>query len=498
MSILTPNRYNNIDNIKFDINNNSSRNSQRQYIDSNRANNNSNINKNSKILTHSKTFDNLFRKETNWPKDINDYDYNKKHLQWGKNPPPNYVTKEYISSAERIFNPITQRYTNKNFEEQLKQQEKIDITNNIVKGYDNELKNIQIYNIINLEDRLKGLEKSQGYPINILQKRKKFFKIAPKINYNLLSNLNYKIHHFDQPEKRPTIELDNKEDIIDFYNNGGKQRQRIIITRSLKDFDIISNDYFKNKNEKNETDLKIHNLKAAKNFYKFRKQNPITGKYYDEEKEKKYQEQKEINIQKLLSKKKEGLYNPFNGIVYDEDGLKLKEKTIENKKLRYKERIKVENYNHFRDLKAMDKYSKLLNNKLYYDRFKEIDKRRFNIINNKEVLELNKYENICNKKTPWELIKEGSNENESISKNQLTISKDKEDIDKKYIETKLKRMEEIKKLPRIGSDPFFKIKNNKTKINLSDINSKNIKNENSFSIDKKDWFNKNNNTNFNN
>ena len=140
MSILTPNRYNNIDYIKFDINNNSSRNSQRQYIDSNRANNNSNINKNLKRLTHSKTFDNLFRKETNWPKDINDYDYNKKHLQWGKNPPPNYVTKEYISSAERIFNPITQRYTNKNFEEQLKQQEKIDITNNIVKGYDNELK----------------------------------------------------------------------------------------------------------------------------------------------------------------------------------------------------------------------------------------------------------------------------------------------------------------------------------------------------------------------
>ena len=215
-------------------------------------------------------------------------------------------------------------------------------------------------------------------------------------------------------------------------------------------------------------------------------------------KKKKYQEQKELNTQKLLSKKKEGLYNPFNGIVYDEDGLKLKEKTIENKKLRYKERIKVENYNHFRDLKQMDKYSKLLNNKLYYDRFKEIDKRRFNIINNKEVLELNKYENICNKKTPWELIKEGSNENESISKNQLTISKDKEDIDKKYIETKLKRMEEIKKLPRIGSDPFFKIKNNKTKINLSDINSKNIKNENSFSIDKKDWFNKNNTTNFNN
>ena len=384
MSILTPNRFNNMTHIRYDINNNSIHNFNRQYINSNRT-----VHNNDKRLTHSKTFDNIFRKETNWVKDINEYDYNKKHLQWDKNPPANYITKEYITSAETSFNPITQKYTNKTFEEQLKEQEKKNITDHIVKGYDNELKNIQTYNIINLEDRLKGLEKSQGYPNNNLIKRKKYFQITPKINYNLLSNLNYKMHHFDQPEKRPTIELDNKEEnIIDFYNNGGKQRQKIIITRSVKDYNIITNDYFNHNNEKNETDLKIYNLKAAHNFYKFRKQNPITGKYYDEEKEKKYQEQKDLNIQQLLNKKKEGLYNPFNGIVYNEEGLKLKEKTIENKKLRYKQRTKVENYYHFRNLKEMDKYESKLNNKLYYNRFKEIDKRRYNIINNKEVLEL--------------------------------------------------------------------------------------------------------------
>ena len=298
------------------------------------------------------------------------------------------------------------------------------------------------------------------------------------------------MHHFDQPEKRPTIELDNKDDnIIDFYNNGGKQRQKLTITRSVKDYNIITNEYFSHNNEKNETDLKLYNLKAAKNFYTFRKQNPITGKYYDEQKEKKYQEQKDLNIQKLLNKKKEGLYNPFNGIVYNEEGLKLKEKTIENKKLRYKQRSKIENYYHFRNLKEMDKYENKLNNKLYYNRFKEIDKRRFNIINNKEVLELKKCDNICNKKTPWELIKEGSNQNENISKKHLTISKDKEDIEKQYIETKLKKIEEIKNLPKIGNDPFFKINKNTEKINLSDIKSSNNY-DNSFTMDKKDWFNK--------
>ena len=496
MSILTPNRYSNINIIYFDNNNNNLyRNSQRLSMDSTRENNKEK-NRNLKRLIHSQTFDNILKKETNWPKGISDYEYTKKHLEWGKNPPVHYITKQYITSAERVFNPITQKYTDKKFEEQLKLQEKNDITNSIAKGYDNELKKTQIYNIINLEDKLKGLEKNQGYPNNIIQKRKKFFQITPKINYNLLSNLNYKIHHFDKPEKRPDNKDNIQDNVIDFYNNGGKQRQKIIIARTLKDFNVITNEYTHYNKEKNETDLKFQNMKAAKNFYILRNKNPITGVYYDEDKEKKYQEQKELNVQKLLNKKKEGLYNPFNCIVYDEEGLKAKEKMIENKKLRYKERAKIEKYYHEKDLKNQDKYTNILKNKLLYDRFKEIEKRRFDIINNKESLELNKYDKICNKKSPWEIIKEGSNENENISKNQLTISRDKDDIEKKYIEAKIKKIEEIKKLPRIGSDPFFKINNNKNKINLSENNQKKLlSNQNSFSMDKKEWFSKNKDVN---
>ena len=160
----------------------------------------------------------------------------------------------------------------------------------------------------------------------------------------------------------------------------------------------------------------------------------------------------------------------------------------------------MENYYHIKSLKEGDKFTNLLSHRLYYDRYKEIEKRRFDIINNKEILEIDKYEKICNKnkKTPWEIIKENSTEKESISKNQLTISRDKEDINKKYIEEKIKRIEEIKKLPRIESDPFFQIQNNKRKIkmnNNNDTNSKILKKENSFSMDKKDWFIKKNGIN---
>ena len=480
MSILTPNNYQNSNIIKFDIDYNQ-----------NKKNTILSANTTKSKLNHSQTFDNLFRKETNWPKDINDYDYKKKHLEWGKNPPANYVTKLYISSAERIFNPITQKYNDKKLEEELNKKEKKDLIENIAKVYDNELKNIQVYNIINLEDKLKGLENNKEYPKVILQKRKKFFDIPSKNNYNIISSLNFKIHHYNKPEKRPNNDLKDKDNIIDFYGNGGKQRQRIIITRTLKDFNIITNNYKNYNKEKSETDLKKQNLENIKNFYKFHKQNPITGKFYDEAKEKKYQEQSDIIKKKLLNTKKEGLYNPFNCIVYEEESLKLKEQMQENKKIRFKIRNEIEYQYRKKDLEKKDRYNNLLKNKLYYDRFKEIEKRRFDIINNKEILELNKYDKVRNKKTSWEKIKENCNENESISKKKLTISRDKDDIDKKYIESKIKRIEQIKKLPRIQSDPHFHIKDYKRKINISNSNSKRICKENSFNMEKNEWFNKN-------
>ena len=485
MSILTPNRYDNQD-IKFN-----NYYSYRKLVDNNNREENSI--KNTKRLIHSQTFDNILKNETNWKKDINDYDYNKKHLQWGRNPPQHYYAREYITSEDRIFNPITQKYTDIKIEEQLKQQEKKDITNSIVKGYNNELKNIQTYNIINLENKLKGLEDIHEYPNT--QRRKKYFVNPPKINYNILSNLNYKIHHFDKPEMRPNIDDNPQNNKIDFFNNGGIPKQRIVITRSLKDFNIISNDYIHYNKEKNITDLKYNNLKSAKKFYKLRIKNPITGIYYNEDKEKKFQEQNELNIKKLLNKKKEGLYNPFNFVVYDEEGLKKKDKLLENKNLRYKERPNIELYYQEKDLKKNDRYNELLKNKLLYNRFKEIEKRRFDIINNKDTFEMNKYEKCGNKKTPWELIKEGSNENEKITKKQLFISLDKDEIDKKYIELKIKKNEEIKKLPKIASDPFFRNKKHRSKVNLSDINNKNNSNQKSFSMDKDEWFKKNKNDN---
>ena len=158
----------------------------RNIYNRDRINNIHILNDNIKKLNHSQTIDNIIKNETNWSKDINEYDYNRKHLPWGKSLPINYITNQLVSSAQRVFNPITQRYNDKKYENELKLQEKEDIKNHIIKAYDSELNKEQIFDIINLEDRLKGLNKGESYNKNgnIFHSHKKgnLFPLTPKKN----------------------------------------------------------------------------------------------------------------------------------------------------------------------------------------------------------------------------------------------------------------------------------------------------------------------------
>ena len=59
----------------------------------------------------------------------------------------------------------------------------------------------QTYNVINFENKLTGLENRPDYP-----KEKPWYFRPDRdslVNYNIISNMNLKDHHFDKPEKRP-------------------------------------------------------------------------------------------------------------------------------------------------------------------------------------------------------------------------------------------------------------------------------------------------------
>ena len=126
------------------------------------------------ILNHTQSYN------YNWSNQIKNYDYERTHLAWEKNPLPPKVTTKMVKHNDLAFDLILQKYADKSLENSLRQKEKKEMISSIIKNQDKQLKVEQTFNIINLKDRLKGFEKHPDYP-----KQKDLINKRKKINYDL-------------------------------------------------------------------------------------------------------------------------------------------------------------------------------------------------------------------------------------------------------------------------------------------------------------------------
>ena len=62
----------------------------------------------------------------------------------------------------------------------------------------------QTYNIINLENKLKGLEGESNYPVE--KEWKPRYLKNTRQDHNILSNLSLTDHHYNSPDQRPAKE----------------------------------------------------------------------------------------------------------------------------------------------------------------------------------------------------------------------------------------------------------------------------------------------------
>ena len=107
---------------------------------------------------------------------------------------------------------------------------------------------------------------------------------------------------------------------------------------------------------------------------------------------------------------------------------------------------------------------------------------------------------------PWEMIKNGVNDNETLSTKKLYICYDKDDNNQRFSECKVQREKMLKDLPKIENEQIFKIKQYPHKFNSSYIKNNILENNNrygyadngmhSFIIDKKEWFSHDRNNNY--
>jgi hypothetical protein len=206
---------------------------------------------------------------------VKQYDYNRKHLEWGRNPYPEIISHSVVKSRENIFNPVSQKYNDESYNISLRKSENLKLRERIAKNYDNSLRNTQTYDIITLKDKLDIFKNHVDYPTEKVNIKKKLEN--SNLNYNMISNITLDKHNYMPPEKRPLIK--SESDVLPEHK---------ISAVNYRDYNIISNNYKFNHEDKIKADVEISKLNAAKNYWKTHDYDPIQAKFYDKAKEEEY------------------------------------------------------------------------------------------------------------------------------------------------------------------------------------------------------------------
>ena len=436
-----------------------------------------------------KSSTNFFPIETNWSDDIRKYKSNKEHLEWKHNPKPNIITHKQKNTQDNIFNPITQKYHDTSLETKVQSAEKALLTQTLPKYYDKSLSNEQTYNVVTLQDKLKGFETHPDYPKST--KQIQINKETPHTFYNIISNHSLSKHHYASPEDRPNLTTPNPQ-----LNN----RKRPTNINNYKDYDIINCKYKAYDKEKKITEIQIEQLNAAKKLYNSRDYDTIRGVYYDPDKQKQYETELERksneHLQKNLNTRKE-LFNPVNHVVYNKEKLQKKDLIEGNRKLRYTLKPQLEGYYQMKSFQHDMMSDVAMRNKLDYNRFKIQDKRGYDVINLTNTF--NNYNNsvVCrNKTSEWDMLRDKAGDNETFTKKSMYIAPyDKSEIDHHKYEFNIKRKEMLERLPPLEQETQFHKKDYIRKNIHSVEGNRNVTPSNVLlkAIDKDKWFQNNKN-----
>ena len=312
-----------------------------------------------------------------WRTSLKEYEHQKRKIP--DLPKIERITNSTVNRLEGIYNPLLQTYTDRSAELFYKEQEQRKMIETLAKNQDRALRYEQTFNVINLENKLKGLEGLPGYPIEKLPNYKnRKLGNTTNTNYNIISCLDLADHHFLPPEKRPL------RPVI-------KEKTYKLHAVEYRDYNIITNTYLQKHEEKSRVDLESYKQEAAREYWKTHDFDPIRCTYLDQEKEKAFiencKEREKVHgldkIDKLPHgvKYSEGaLYQPIGMKVVDKKRLEeidLKEK---NSKQRYETRYDIEKDYREKDIFSQEMKKSQTLKRISHDRHVETEKRGYNIL----------------------------------------------------------------------------------------------------------------------
>ena len=410
----------------------------------------------------------------NWIKNIKDYEYSKKNLEWKFNPKPQYITHKQIAYNDKGFNPITQKYLDKSIENNIRIIEDKNLKNSLVKNYDKSLQYQQTFDIITLENKLKDL----NYKEEIKEKKTRNVLPDSNVPYNIISNISLNNHNIIPPNLRKKYP--------EF-----QERKKPIITKAYlyKDYDIINNKYKFLDEEKQKIDKEIEKLTISNQINNRNDYDCIKGRFYNDELNKLDDEKmykKKVNLIPYKGQK----YNPINMKLYDTEILNQNEKECSKLNNKFKLRKDLEMYYNYQEEKNLEIQKNKNFNHCDYRKYEDIDKRGYNIINFEK--SYNKYhDNFPMKKViePWDYLKQYAGNNETISKKKLFISLfNKKELDERLKQFKMNRNESVKNLMNIKDEERFKINELIPKINNSNKHINKSYSQPIIFMNKEDWF----------
>ena len=205
-----------------------------------------------------------------WASEVKQYEADKKNYITPER--EHRVTYQEMKNKETQYHPILQTYTAPQVESAVIQSEKHGLIESLAKNKDRALRYEQTFNIINLDDKLKGLEDKPGYPAPKVPNYNKRNANSTNCNYNILSNLHSSEHSHLPPANRPPPE---KEEV----------KTKKVATTGLRNYNILNNRYFEHHDEKMKIDQNYYKQEAASKFWKTNDYNPVKIAYVDPDKE---------------------------------------------------------------------------------------------------------------------------------------------------------------------------------------------------------------------
>ena len=316
-----------------------------------------------------------------WRNTMQDYQYEKSGLNFLQEPVKHMRNAE-IKHIETLYNPILQQYSDPQTENEIRSYERGSLIDMLAKNKDRALRYEQTFDVINFDDKLKGLEDKEGYPKQKVHNKNVKGGTKAFTDYNILSNLAYAEHHYLPPSQRPVAQKEAEKKSVK------------VTTTGLRDYNVITNRYLELNDEKLQVDKEIERLNAAKKYWKTHEFDPLNIQYYDPDKEAEYQVMKKEAerthgqdwVQKLPKSWKEegGLYNPINGVIEDEKRLWERDLREKNKRKRFELRYDIERQFHKQALGEVERSKQISLNKINVQRFRDTTDRGFDIMTNKQ------------------------------------------------------------------------------------------------------------------